>query len=294
MRTYLPEFEVLCPTTLAGALKALQGMPAPTPLAGGTDLMVLLNAGQLKPGLYLNLHSVPDLHRPIELRDGDICLSALTTYTEARRHPLIRKHLPMLPLAAREIGALQIQSRGTWAGNIVNASPAADGVPALMAYEAKIELTSAAGARVVPLDRFYSGYKQMDRRPDEIVTSIRIPLQDENRMEYYRKVGTRRFQAISKTLLAAIAVLNGKKRVEKIRLVYASVMPYTYRALRAESVLKGRVLDSSAIAAAVEALKAELKPIDDIRSTARYRLSVSCKLIEEFLNSVVKHAKLTN
>lgn len=287
MRTYLPEFDVLCPSTLAEALEALRGKPAPTPLAGGTDLMVLLNAGQLKPGRYMNLHSVPELHRPIELRDGEIRLSALTSYAETRRHPLIRKHLPMLPLAAREIGALQIQSRGTWAGNIVNASPAADGVPALMAYGAQIELTSASGTRVVTLDRFYTGYKQMDRRPNELITCIRIPLQDERRVEYYRKVGTRKFQAISKTLLAGVVVPGDKRRVEKIRLVYASVMPYTYRAVRAESALQGRVLDASAIAAALDALKTELKPIDDVRSTARYRLSISCKLLEEFLNSVL-------
>ncbi|MBI4178862.1 xanthine dehydrogenase family protein subunit M [bacterium] len=285
MRSYLAEFSVISPRSLDEALWALKQRPAPAPIAGGTDLMVLLNAGQLPPGAYLNLHSIPELRRPIEFVNGEACFGALTTYADARRHPEIRKRLPMLCLAAREIGALQIQSRGTWAGNIVNASPAADGVPALMAYDAAVELSSASGVRSVALADFYSGYKQTARRPDELVTAIRIPVPEKEAVQYYRKVGTRKFQAISKVLLAGIMVLGKDRRIKKIRLVYASVMPYTYRARAVEAVLEGRVPDGAAIKAAVAALRSELKPIDDVRSTAAYRLRVACNLLEEFLSA---------
>ncbi len=291
MRSHLEEFQVISPTSLEEALKALRQDPPPVPLAGGTDLMVLLNAGQLKPGVYLNLHSIPELHRPIVVTKDEIRFSGLTSYTDARRHPEVGKLLPMLPLAAREVGALQIQSRGTWAGNIVNASPAADGVPALMAYDATVVLSSSSGARSVPLSDFYTGYKQIVRRPDELITSICIPIPPPNRFEYYRKVGARKFQAISKVLLAGLLVPGKKKEIEKIRLVYASVMPYTYRARKTESVLQGRVLDAALKSFAAETLRKELKPIDDIRSTANYRLHVACNLLEEFLAIVTGEKK---
>lgn len=286
MRTYLPEFKVLSPTSLREALEALRENPPPAPLAGGTDLMVLLNAGQLKPGVYLNLHSIPELRRPIGITRAEAIFSGLTTYSDARRHPDIRSRFPMLPRAAREIGALQIQSRGTWAGNIVNASPAADGVPALMAYDATVELTSASGARTVALSEFYHGYKQIERRPDELITRIRIPAPVPGTVEYYRKVGPRKFQAISKVLLAGIAVPGKNREIEKIRLVYASVMPTTYRARKTESVIQGKPLTAAVISEAIRTLRSEIKPIDDIRSTAEYRLTVACNLLEEFLGTL--------
>ncbi|OGH55943.1 MAG: hypothetical protein A3G34_01990 [Candidatus Lindowbacteria bacterium RIFCSPLOWO2_12_FULL_62_27] len=303
MKSSIADFAVISPRTLAEALASLRQTPPPVPLAGGTDIMVLLNAGQLEPGVYLNLYSVPELRRPIEVsagvRDagtwgaggadppGEVRLSALTTYADVRRHAEVRRLLPMLPLAAREIGAVQIQSRATWAGNIANASPAADGVPPLMAYDATVELSSAAGVRQVALSEFYSGYKQTARRPDELITGIRIPVPAPGSIDYFRKVGTRKFQAISKVLLAGLVELGGSREIRKIRLVFASVMPFTYRARKTESVLEGRRLEPGAVSLAVETLRTELKPIDDIRSTARYRLKVACNLLEEFLGTTM-------
>ena len=138
-----------------------------------------------------------------------LTLYPLTTYRDTRVTAAIRQKFPMLAQAAREVGALAIQSRGTWVGNIANASPAADGVPALMAYDAEVELSSKGGRRSVPLSRFYTGYKTMDRRPDELITAIRLPAPEAGAFEYYRKVGNRRFQAISKTLLAGRILLAG-------------------------------------------------------------------------------------
>src|SRR5262249_23474610 len=160
------------------------------------------------------------------LPTDSLTLGALTTYRDVRVSP-IRRQFPMLALAAREVGSLAIQSRGTWAGNVINASPAADGVPALMAYDAEIELASKSTRRRVPLSQFYSGYKQMVRRSDELVTAIHVPVPGPGWIEYYRKVGARRFQAISKTLLAARILVGADQIVSDIRMVFASVTPCT-------------------------------------------------------------------
>jgi CO/xanthine dehydrogenase FAD-binding subunit len=197
--------------------------------------------------------------------------------------PLIRDTFPMLAAAAREVGVLAIQSRGTWAGNIANASPAADGVPALMAHDAEIELTSRKGSRRVALDRFYHGYKKTERRHDELITAIRVPVPARGWRGYYRKVGARRAQAISKTLLAGRILLGKDRIVEDIRLIFGSVAPHTLRAFRTEGLLRGHALSREAINEAVRALQDEISPIDDIRSDAAYRRRVSANLLRDFL-----------
>src|SRR5262249_44667783 len=153
------------PRSLDEALDALASIESLAPLAGGTDVMVYLQAGTHPPCTFLNLQEIDQL-RPALTTNGGLTLGALTTYRDGRRSAAAQE-LPMLALAAREVGALAVQSRGTWAGNIANASPAADGVPALMAYDAEVELSSKNGKRRVALARFYSGYKRIDRRADE-------------------------------------------------------------------------------------------------------------------------------
>jgi CO/xanthine dehydrogenase FAD-binding subunit len=285
MRAYLPDFRVITTEDLSEALDALAGGKDIVPLAGGTDLMVYLESGVLKPCTFLNLQAIPELRRAPVL-DGSLTLSPLCTFRDARVIPLIREAFPMLSTAAREVGVLAIQSRGTWAGNIANASPAADGVPALMAYDAEIELASRIGSRVVPLARFYHGYKQMDRRPDELITAIRLPSPAPGWREYYRKVGTRRFQAISKTLLAGRILLGTDRMVKDIRLIFGSVAPYTLRAFRTEELIRGRTLTPEVIEEAARALQGEISPIDDIRSDAAYRRRVSANLLRDFLCSL--------
>jgi len=283
MRAYLPDFRVITTEDLSEALDALADGEGVVPLAGGTDLMVYLESGVLKPCTFLNLQAIPELRRAPVL-DGALTLSPLCTFRDARVIPLIRETFPMLSAAAREVGVLAIQSRGTWAGNIANASPAADGVPALMAYDAEIELASRSGSRVVPLARFYHGYKQMDRRPDELITAIRLPLPAPGWREYYRKVGTRRFQAISKTLLAGRILLGMDRMVKDVRLIFGSVAPYTLRAFRTEEFIRGRTLTPEVIEEAARALQGEISPIDDIRSDAAYRRRVSANLLRDFLS----------
>src|SRR5437588_3971265 len=187
MRAYLPACELILPATLNEALDVLaRDIGAWKPFAGGTDLMVLLEAGKLPHQNYVNIWNLKEL-RGIEVTDDQVILGALTTYTEVQNHPVLRTEFPMLCEAARETGGIAIQNRGTLGGNIVNASPAADSPPALLAYDAELELISKSGARRIPYSRFHCGYKQMDLRTDELLRAIRLPRMSD-RFHYYRKV----------------------------------------------------------------------------------------------------------
>jgi CO/xanthine dehydrogenase FAD-binding subunit len=275
------DYDVVRVGSLPEALAVLAAQET-IPLAGGTDLMVYLEAGQLPPCTFLDLSGIDGLDR-YELSSTYLRLGALTTYREARVRPEIRHTFPLLALAAREVGSLAIQNRGTWVGNVVNASPAADGIPALMAYDAELELSSTTGTRRAVLSNFYTGYKRMDKRADELVTEIVLPRPNSQWFEYYRKVGTRRFQAISKTLLAGRIALDVAHRVQDVRLVFASVAPYTLRALQTEGILRGQELTPDLIEQAAQAVQDEIRPIDDIRSTEAYRRHVTSNLVRDFL-----------
>ena len=274
--------EVVTPRSLDEALEVLASGKYVVPLAGGTDLMVYLEAGALPSCTFLNLQEIEEL-KPALSVNGSLTLGALTTYRDVRMSP-IRNQFPMLAWAARGVGALAVQSRGTWAGNIANASPAADGVPALMAHDAVVELASKAGRRRVPLADFYSGYKKMDRRADELITAIHLPLPESGWSNYYRKVGARRFQAISKTLLSGRILLDADKTVKDIRMVFASVAPHTLRAVKTENQIRGRQLTPDLIEEAAAAIQDEIHPIDDIRSTETYRRRVTSNLVRDFLS----------
>ena len=278
-------FDVITPDSLDEALDALASDPNSVPLAGGTDLMVALDAGSIRPCTFLNLQELAEL-RPALAPAASLTLGALTTYRDVRVSS-IRRDFPMLALAAREVGSLAIQSRGTWAGNVINASPAADGVPALMAYDAEIELASKSTRRRVPLSHFYSAYKQMLRRSDELVTAIHAPVPAPGWIEYYRKVGARRFQAISKTLLAARILTGADQIVSDIRMVFASVAPYTLRAVQTENLIRGRQLSPELIAVCAKAIQDEIRPIDDIRSSEMYRRRVTSNLVVDFLTKAL-------
>jgi CO/xanthine dehydrogenase FAD-binding subunit len=278
------QFEVITPHTVHAALDALASLPNVRPLAGGTDLMVQLEAGTIPSSTFLNLESVRELRSPEPWRNEGAQLTALTTYRDVRTGELAGR-FPLLAAAAREVGALAIQSRGTWVGNIANASPAADGVPALMAYDAELEIRSKTASRTVPRAGFYRGYKQMDLRPGELITAIRLPEPQPGCSEYFRKVGTRRFQAISKTLLAGRLWSNADLFVQDLRLIFGSVAPFTLRAFQTERVIRGRELTDAVVAEACEAIQDEIHPIDDIRSSEAYRRRVTGNLLREFLTA---------
>lgn len=282
MRAYVPSYQLISPANLGEALNLLaRDEGAWKPFAGGTDLMVLLEAGKLPHKNYVNIWNLPEL-RGIEISDTEITLGALTTYTGVQNNPTLRAEFPMLCQAASETGGLAIQNRGTIGGNIVNASPAADSPPALLVYDAELELISKTGSRQVPYDKFHLGYKQMDIRPDELLRAIRLPRSTKQRTHYYRKVGTRKAQAISKVCFAAVASVN-EKRIEEVRIALGSVAPIPIRCARTEDAIRNRVMDVDALNAARTALAKDISPIDDLRSTRDYRLEVSLNLLTDFL-----------
>jgi CO/xanthine dehydrogenase FAD-binding subunit len=225
--------------------------------------------------------SVPEL-RGITVRHEELVIGALSTYTELLEHPVVAAEFPLIGAAARETGAIAIQNRGTIGGNIANASPAADLPPALLAYAAELELAARSGRRRVPYDTFHRGYKKMDLAPEELIVSIHLPRTSQRFRQSYRKVGTRRAQAISKVCFAGVAdIVDGV--AHEVRLAFGSVAPTVIRARTAESLLRGRVIDRETIASARRALSGDISPIDDLRSTASYRLTVAGNLLEEFL-----------
>src|SRR5688572_15888222 len=208
MRSYVPDYRLTTPRSLEAALSLLADEPGVwKPFAGGTDLMVLLEAGKLTHRNYINIWRLDEL-RGVHANDDHVTLGALTTYTDVQANPILQSEFPMLCQAAGETGGLAIQNRGTLGGNIVNASPAADSPPALLAYDAEVELVSTQGSRWLPYQGFHTGYKQMLIRPDELLTRIRLPRQTTGATHYYRKVGTRKAQAISKVCFAATARTN--------------------------------------------------------------------------------------
>lgn len=272
------------PTRLEAAYALLADASASwRALAGGTDLMVQMT-GEIgePPERVLDIWALDEL-RGIAVESDALVIGALATYTELRRSPLVAEFVPALAEAAATIGAAQIQNRGTLGGNIANASPAGDTLPVLLALGAEIVLGSVAGERTVPADEFWTGYRTTARRPDELVVRIRVPLASD-RVVRFRKIGTRRAQAISKVVMAlAWRSATDDGPWTDVRLALGSVAPTTIRAAGAESVLEGARPTRETADAAAGALTAELQPIDDVRSTADYRRTVAGRVLHRLI-----------
>lgn len=272
------------PTRLATAYALLadaSGAPW-RPLAGGTDLMVQMT-GEIgePPERVLDIWGLDEL-RGISLEDGALAIGALTTYSEIRQSPVLVEHLPALVDAAATIGAAQIQNRGTIGGNVINASPAGDTLPVLLSVGAEMVLGSASGERTVAADDFWPTYRTTERREDELLLRIRIPLVPDREVRF-RKIGTRRAQAISKVVMALAWRPQGDGTWADVRLALGSVAATTVRARAAESALEGARPTREAADAAVAALVSELEPIDDVRSTADYRRLVAGRVLHRII-----------
>lgn len=285
MRGFVPAYDVVSPSDLTGALKMLADAPELRPLAGGTDVMVLLEEGHLPVGRFMNIWGLNAL-RGIEIGDDEVKVGALTTYRDVIRTPIFAAEYPMMVEAARLSGAAAIQNRGTLGGNIVNGSPAADSPPAMVVYEVDVELTSVRGVRRVPYVSFHRGYKVMDRAADELLTAIYLPRKPggANAHHIYRKVGTRRAQAISKVVFAGLGVVDDGV-ITTCRMALGSVAATVVRCPKAEAALTGMTL-AAAAAAAAELVSAEVTPIDDVRSTAEYRKAISGRLAADFVRQM--------
>jgi len=271
MQTAIGPLELLEPRSLAHALDLLRDARDSgglVPLAGCTDLYVSLNFGTLEGRRFLDLWGLDELRR-IEIARGVLSIGALATYTQIIGSPIVRRRLPFLVAAAREIGGVQIQNRGTIGGNIANASPAGDSLPVLAAADAVVVLRSADGMRRVGFSDFYTGYRTSVRRPDELIVAVEIPAF--RGRQWFRKVGTRAAQAIAKVVMAGV-------RAPRPRIALGSVAPVVIRARRTEDALAaGASMDE-----ACRILTDEISPIDDLRSTADYRRQVTMNLLRRF------------
>jgi xanthine dehydrogenase small subunit len=285
MRAPLSTFDVARPRDLAHALRLLHAsLPDGrlVPLAGGTDLFVTLNAGIVTGRRYLDLGGLREL-TGVRERDGGVVLGARTTFSEVRAHPLLRRRYPALAAAAAEVGSWQIQNRGTLGGNIANASPAGDSLPVLLALEAVVYARSVRGPREVPFTALFRGYRDLALEPDELIVAVSLPAPPARAKQFFRKVGTRRAQSISKVVFAGLLRLGRDGRVDLARVALGSVAPVTLRAGHVEHVLLGARPSAAAAAAARAALLQDIAPIDDIRSDREYRMRVAGNVLEQFL-----------
>jgi len=260
------EFELVAPGSLPAVLSLLAEQPGTwLPIAGGTDVMVLYAAGKLPAGKLVSLWNLPELRR-FDVSAREVRIGAAATYTDIRNHAVIGKDFPLLSTAAAWTGSIANQNRGTLGGNIVNASPAADSLPALLVYDADLILTSVRGERRVSYNSFHVSYKKTILAPDELVLSVCLPRRFDGYFAHTRKVGARNAQAISKVCIAL-----------------GSVAPVPLRMSQTEAVIKESALDGATAKRARLAAIEEVRPIDDIRSTVAYRKAVSGNLVEEFL-----------
>jgi xanthine dehydrogenase small subunit len=264
----LSALELLRPSSLGDALGMMRDDGPLVPLAGCTDLYVNLHFGTEPRRRFVDLWGLDEL-RGVSL-DGDVLrIGALTTYTQLIASPEVRERLPMLAAASREVGGAQIQNRGTLGGNVANGSPAADTLPVLAVSDARVVLQSADAERRVPIASFYTGYRATAMRPDELIAAIEIPRIEHP--QWFRKVGTRAAQAISKVVMAAV-------RAPAPRIAFGSVAATVVRVPETEACLAaGGTIDD-----AVRALSSEIHPIDDVRSTAAYRLRVAGNLLRQW------------
>jgi putative cofactor-binding repeat protein len=298
MRSDPADHELIAPGKLQTVVQLLAEEPGKwLPIAGGTDIMVQYAAGKLPARKLVSIWNLPEL-RTIEISPDEITIGAGCTYTQLREHDLIASEFPMLASAARWTGGIANQNRGTLGGNIVNASPAADSLPALLAYEAELILVSTRGERRVPYLGFHTDYKKMNLAPDELIRAAALQRKFSGYLHYARKVGARSAQAISKVSIAALGRLRGYQgldavgdMIDEVRVAVGSVAPIPLRLAEVERIVTGKSIDPELVESARNAAAAAIQPIDDIRSTARYRAAVTGNLVAEFLQQLRDYGK---
>ena len=285
MRAHPADYELVAPGNLPGVLALMAREPgAWLPIAGGTDVMVQFSAGKLPARKLVSVWNLPELRR-IEILPNEIRIGAGCTYSDLRRHEVVRREFSLLSSAASWTGGIANQNRGTIGGNIVNASPAGDSLPALLVYDAELILVSARGERRAPYNSFHVDYRKTRLGQDELIRAICLKRQFSEYHAHARKVGARNAQAIAKVCLAALGRLADGV-IEDVRLAMGSVAPVPLRLVKTEGVLKGKRIDASLVEQARKSAAAEIRPIDDIRSTARYRAAVAGNLVAQFVEQL--------
>jgi CO/xanthine dehydrogenase FAD-binding subunit len=285
MRSNPADYQLVAPASLLAVVSLLAEEPGGwLPIAGGTDVMVQYAAGKLPARRLVSIWNLPELRR-IEVMPDEIRIGAGCSYTNLREHEVVNDEFSLLARAAGWTGGIANQNRGTIGGNIVNASPAADSLPALLVYEAELILVSVRGERRVPYKDFHTGYKKTKLAPDELIRAICIARRFSEYAAYARKVGARNAQAISKVCIAALGRRTGNV-VEDVRIALGSVAPVPIRLTETERVLAGKSVDPSLLALVRKTAITEIRPIDDIRSTAAYRAAIVENLVAEFVEKL--------
>jgi CO/xanthine dehydrogenase FAD-binding subunit len=274
--------EVVRPRSSAEAVALYARRPDLLPLAGGTDVMVGWNAGLANGRAVLDLSRLREWTR-ITTAGSTVRIGALVTHAQIQEHAVARKRLPLLALACAEVGGVAIQNRGTLAGNVANASPAGDTFPPLMVYGAVVHVVSAAGHRAVPVAEVFAGVKKTTLRASELIEAIEIPIPARPTRQFFRKVGTRAAQALSKVVAAGLLWQGRDGRIREARLALGSVAPTVRRLRRVEELLGGERVTKAVLDRAEALVAEEIAPIDDVRSTADYRRHVSRVLMRQFL-----------
>ena len=282
MRAVPEQYELISPGNLTAVLQLMANEPGRwLPVAGGTEVMVQYGAGRLPQRNLISLWNLRDLRR-IEVLPDTMVIGGGWTFAEIRAQKVITAEFPMLAKAAAWVGSIANQNRATLAGNLANASPAADSPPALLAYEAELELISARGARRIPYTQYHLGYKRTALAQDELILAVRLPRRFAGWRDYVRKVGTRNAQAISKVCIAAQARVQNAV-VEEIRFGMGSVAPVPLRLTAIEERVAGHKVNAALIAECRQLLDTMIAPIDDIRSTMEYRRLVAGNVLEDCL-----------
>ena len=285
MRSDPADFEMVAAKSVQDAVTLLAREPGSwLPIAGGTDVMVLYGAGTLRARKLVSIWNLREL-RKIAETDAEIVIGAGSTYADLRNSTVIAREFPLLAQAASWTGGIANQNRGTLGGNIANASPAADSLPALLAYDAELLLVSVRGERRVTYRQFHLGYKKTAMAADELIRAICLPRKCAGFFSYARKVGARRAQAIAKVAIAGLGrVTDGVIRDTRIAL--GSVAPVPLRLGKVEAALIGRECGAISPGKLRGFVAESIAPIGDIRSTAEYRAAVAANLVAEFVEQL--------
>lgn len=261
------------------------------PFAGGTDLMVAMRHGATSPGLVVDLKGIPELAPRIERRDGFVEIAANTVMTDIERHPHVQETFPGLVEAAQVVGSVQIRNRATLAGNLVNASPAADTPPVLIALRAEVSVAGPGGVRDIPVDEFLVDYRTTALKRGELITAVRIPEPDGPSGSAFLKLGVRRAMEISIVCVGASLTLGTDGEAVTAGIGLGSVAPRTIRANQAEALLVGSDSSDEIIAEAASAAGEQVTPIDDLRASGAYRKAMVPVLVRRALDKAWQRAR---
>lgn len=279
------------PTTVTEAIQLLADSDDAYPLSGGTDLAVAMRHGNLDPGVIVDIKSIPELAPSIDCRDGAFVISANTVMTDLENHHRVRSELPGLVEAARVVGSVQIRNRATLAGNLCNASPAADTPPVLMALHATLLTRGPFGPRTLSMDDFLVGYRTTALEPGELIEAIYIPEQTGRSRSAFLKLGVRRAMEISVVCVGASLSLGADGTIARAGLGLGSVGPTTLRPVEAEERLVGHVPTEELFASAGDLAGEECSPIDDLRASGEYRKAMVPVLVRRALGSAYQRAQ---